>query len=169
MTRTIAEQYSELAESLGCDQMDSHQGRLSRARRLASLSAHMTRAQLSFYVWCASLAPEERYDFDSEGRGFKKPTRHMMQLAWEASALSERDRIGHELDSLHAEISKLCKIKKSVDQNELSVVLIKLRSLRSLFEDGSHETQGMANTVRQEALKVIVKAIEHLELMDKHD
>lgn len=31
-----ADLYSELAEALGCDPLDSHDGRLARARRLAS-------------------------------------------------------------------------------------------------------------------------------------
>lgn len=38
-----------------------------------------------FEAWFQSLTMEQRYDFDSEGRGFKKDATHMMWLAWQAA------------------------------------------------------------------------------------
>lgn len=38
-----------------------------------------------FEAWFQSLTTEQRYDFDSEGRGFKKDATHMMWLAWQAA------------------------------------------------------------------------------------
>jgi len=39
----------------------------------------------AFAKWFASLTPEQRYDFDSEGRGYKKDATHMMRLAYAAA------------------------------------------------------------------------------------
>lgn len=46
----------------------------------------------AFIAWLHSLKNEDRYDFDSEGRGYKKDASHMMWLAWQARAiLPQRD------------------------------------------------------------------------------
>jgi hypothetical protein len=53
----------------------------------------------AFAKWFASLTPEQRYDFDSEGRGYKKDATHMMRLAYTA-AKKEVERDTARLDWL---------------------------------------------------------------------
>jgi hypothetical protein len=43
--------------------------------------------------WLASLTVEDRYDFDSEGRGYKKDGGHMMHLAFDAGIDSQAAEI----------------------------------------------------------------------------
>lgn len=45
---------------------------------------------LTFAQWADSLTTEDRYDFDSEGRGFKKDCGRMMRLAWDAALSSAK-------------------------------------------------------------------------------
>lgn len=40
----------------------------------------------AFLNWSKSITVEQRYDFDSEGRGYKKDAGTMMWLAWQARA-----------------------------------------------------------------------------------
>ena len=43
-----------------------------------------TTGQEAFKTWFQSLTVEQLYDFDSEGRGYKKGCGHMMRLAFDA-------------------------------------------------------------------------------------
>lgn len=49
--------------------------------------------RIAFDAWLSSLKPEDRYDFDGEGRGYRKDPLHMMWLAWQA-ARPKRDKVG---------------------------------------------------------------------------
>lgn len=40
---------------------------------------------MTYEQWLQSLTPEQRYNFDSEGRGYKKDASVMMRLAWDAA------------------------------------------------------------------------------------
>jgi hypothetical protein len=40
---------------------------------------------MTFEQWFQSLTTEQLYDFDSEGRGYKKDAGVMMRLAWDAA------------------------------------------------------------------------------------
>ena len=57
-------------------------------RELASEQAQEPVA--SFRDWVTSLTPAELYDFDSEGRGYKKDQMRMMRLAWDAAAAPQQ-------------------------------------------------------------------------------
>ena len=48
---------------------------------------------MTFEQWLQSLTTEQRYDFDSEGRGYPKPKSHMMHLAWNAATAPLLERI----------------------------------------------------------------------------
>lgn len=60
--------------------------------QLAALSSPPPQATgaLTFAQWADSLSTEDRYDFDSEGRGFKKDCGRMMRLAWDAALSSAK-------------------------------------------------------------------------------
>lgn len=45
---------------------------------------------MTFDQWLQSLTIEQRYDFDSEGRGYLKDASVMMRLAWDAATAAER-------------------------------------------------------------------------------
>lgn len=45
---------------------------------------------MTYEDWLKGLTSEQRYDFDSEGRGYKKDASVMMRLAWEAGAAAGR-------------------------------------------------------------------------------
>ena len=40
---------------------------------------------MTFDEWCESLTAEQRYDFDSEGRAYKKDSSVVLRLAWDAA------------------------------------------------------------------------------------
>lgn len=47
---------------------------------------------MTFDEWLQSLPAESKYNFDSEGRGYKKSTSHMMRLAWQAATTAAFER-----------------------------------------------------------------------------
>jgi hypothetical protein len=54
---------------------------------------------MTFEDWFAGLTTEQRYNFDSEGRGYKKDCTVMMRLAWDAAVAAERERCAKACDA----------------------------------------------------------------------
>jgi hypothetical protein len=71
------------------DMANSEGRRAIYAQRMLALAqpAAQPVAQ-TFLEWRESLTRDQRYDFDSEGRGYKKDSGHMMRLAYEAGQQS---------------------------------------------------------------------------------
>ena len=53
---------------------------------------------MEYLDWWKSLTTEQRYDFDAQGRAYKKDARTMMRLAWDAAAVAEREACADEAE-----------------------------------------------------------------------
>lgn len=58
---------------------------------------------MTYADWLKSLTVEQRYNFDAEGRGYKKDASLMMRLAWEAGAAAERERCARVCEDIDAQ------------------------------------------------------------------
>ncbi len=57
--------------------------------------AGLTDERAAFLNWSKSITTEQRYDFDSEGRGYKKDAGTMMWLAWQGRAALSPQGVEH--------------------------------------------------------------------------
>ena len=91
----------------------------------------------AFDAWLASLKPEDRYNFDSEGRCFKKVDGHMMRLAWDAAwncqqATIDRLMLEHCAEEMTADqMAEWARSQKPLDP-EIAAVLAK--NISDLYE-----------------------------------
>lgn len=58
---------------------------------------------MTYEEWRDSLTAEQSYDFDNEGRGYKKDRSIMMRLAWEAATKAEREACAKVCDTEKAD------------------------------------------------------------------
>ena len=63
MTEGKPDYYSELADALGCDQMDSHSDRLAQARKCADALVHVARDRAALVELQKMMGPEGRERF----------------------------------------------------------------------------------------------------------
>lgn len=56
------------------------------------MSAELPKMRQAFSDWWRSLPQDQRYDFDSEGRGYKKPPEVLMWAAWQEAARRAMER-----------------------------------------------------------------------------
>ena len=62
------------------------------------MSAEMPKMREDFSAWWRSLTQDQRYDFDSEGRGYKKPPEVLMWAAWQEAARQAMEKCAEVCD-----------------------------------------------------------------------
>lgn len=92
----------------------------------------------AFRDWMTSLTQADVYDFDSEGRGYKKDRVHMMRMAWDAAALAMRLRCAAKVSMLYDEISvEAGKHRSGYDEGRLDALDIAEQRLRGDYPECS--------------------------------